>query len=256
MNSSVIRAALKERFAAPEWALFFEVANGTGSAIRRYADAVAMNLFPSRGLEVHGVEIKVSRSDWTRELKNPEKAEQIWRFCDRWWVAAPAGIVRDEELPPTWGLLELKDGALRQKAAAPGLVAEPLSRPFVAALLRRAAEADHAMVDTLVMNKVGALREADEKRLAQRVEDRTRLLQEKLQHVEAIEKTLGCSLTDWHAHEWYGQILRAIDNLGLSRAWGGLRDTQKRLEQIAVSLKQEIDAFDAASATPKQDIDA
>ena len=33
----------------------------------RYADAIAMNLWPSRGLAVHGFEIKISRGDWQRE---------------------------------------------------------------------------------------------------------------------------------------------------------------------------------------------
>ncbi len=42
MNTPEVYAALRERFAAPEWAIFFEVANGTGHHGRRYADAVAM----------------------------------------------------------------------------------------------------------------------------------------------------------------------------------------------------------------------
>jgi len=32
-----------------------------------------MDLWPSGGLEIHGHEVKVSRSDWLRELKEPEK---------------------------------------------------------------------------------------------------------------------------------------------------------------------------------------
>ena len=58
-SAADIHAALRLRYAQPEWAIMFEVANGTGAAQRRYADAIAMNLFPSRGLCVHGFEVKV-----------------------------------------------------------------------------------------------------------------------------------------------------------------------------------------------------
>ncbi len=93
-----IEILLRERFAPPEYAIFFEVANGTGATCRRYADAVAMGLFPSRGLELHGIECKSVRSDWLRELTEPAKAEEGWYpFCDRWWVAATsAEIVRKD----------------------------------------------------------------------------------------------------------------------------------------------------------------
>jgi len=35
-----LKGKLADRFKAPEWALFFEVANGTGANTRRHADAV------------------------------------------------------------------------------------------------------------------------------------------------------------------------------------------------------------------------
>lgn len=100
-----------------------------------------MNLWPSRGLELHGFEIKVSRSDWLRELKDPAKAESIVTYCDRWWIAVgDAEIVKDGELPPTWGLLVPRGKGLIQKKEAPKLNAQPVDRCFLAGLLRRAME--------------------------------------------------------------------------------------------------------------------
>lgn len=132
-----VRRALGRRFQAPAWAMLEEVANGTGARARRRADAVAISCYPSRGLEIHGVEIKVARSDWLRELKAPNKSEPVQKYCDRWWVAAPKGVVDVEELPPTWGLLELrKGGKLNAKRQAPQLDPEPLDRGFLAALAR------------------------------------------------------------------------------------------------------------------------
>lgn len=139
VTTEQVREALRLRYAAPEYALLEEVGNATGTNCRRHADALAMSLWPSRGIEVSGFEIKVSRSDWLRELANPEKADSIARFCDRWWlVAATAKIVQPGELPPTWGLLVMNGSALKCEKEAAALPAQKLSRGFVAALLRRA----------------------------------------------------------------------------------------------------------------------
>jgi hypothetical protein len=54
-----IREAIAKRWAAPEYAVMWEVGRATGVVSnQRYADAVIMSLWPSRGLELHGVEIK------------------------------------------------------------------------------------------------------------------------------------------------------------------------------------------------------
>jgi hypothetical protein len=89
LSAADIRVALERRYCAPEWCLMHEAANGTGFSGKRYADCVAMNLFPSRGLAIHGLEIKVSRSDLTKELKNPNKADEIAQYCDLWYVVTP-----------------------------------------------------------------------------------------------------------------------------------------------------------------------
>src|SRR5271154_3135095 len=94
---------LQRKFPPAEYALLPEVSDQAGGR-NRSADAVAMNTWPSRGLEVHGVEIKSYRSDWIKELKNPAKAENIFKYCDRWWLcAATEGVVKENEVPETWG---------------------------------------------------------------------------------------------------------------------------------------------------------
>lgn len=220
----------------------FEVANGTGSNIRRYADAVAMNLFPSRGLELHGVEIKVSRGDWQRELKNPEKAETIFQYCDRWWIAAPENIVAQAELPPTWGLLELKGDKLRQVVAAPRLEPKPLTRSFIAAMMRRSAEVDHGIIDSLVAKRVSDLRIEDEKRIEERIKSRTRDMRNRLDRIEQIEAAAGISLTDWNASAEIGHIIRAVQASGLATAWHGLQGLADGLKRHADGVQREIDA--------------
>lgn len=132
-------ARLRKRYPPESWALFAGVPSGTGAAAGRTADALALSLWPSRGLELHGFELKTSRTDWRRELRNPAKAEAVCRFCDRWWVVAGnEDAVPAEELPPTWGLLVAKGEGLRLAKEAPKLEAQPMTRSFLAALLRKA----------------------------------------------------------------------------------------------------------------------
>lgn len=257
-KDAAIYAALRERYCAPEHALFFEVANGTGSNIRRYADALAMNLFPSRGLTLSGFEVKVSRHDWQRELKSPHKVEEgVFKYCDHWWIVAPAGIVEKTDLPPTWGLLELQEKrGLRQVVAAPRLKPIEMSRHFIAAILRRASVADESLVRQAV-RKASESREADfERRVDERVKQRTRMLEDKLRAIEGIERRLGMSLTDWQAHEGYGRILKAIDATGISRQWTGLRHLAQLLAGMAGTLNAHIAEFDAiAPEVPKPEAD-
>lgn len=132
--------ALERRYSLPTWALFHEVKDSTGFSFTRSADAVAMSLWPSRGLEIHGFEIKTFRNDWLRELKDPAKAEAVSKFCDHWWIVATKDVCKLDELPKTWGLLELNGSKLVARKPAPELKAEPMSRGFLASMLRKAAE--------------------------------------------------------------------------------------------------------------------
>jgi hypothetical protein len=142
LSAYEVRALLHKKYPAPEWALLEEVRNSTGFATReRYADAVAMSLYPSRGLSVLGFEIKSSRGDWQRELRNPDKSDAIQMYCDRWWIVAGGpNIVQQSEVPVNWGLLVAGGGRLMTVKDAPQLEAQPLDRKFVASLLRKMTE--------------------------------------------------------------------------------------------------------------------
>ena len=104
MMSADLRELLRKRYPSQAWALMWEVGDATGARHSRWADALAMSLWPTHGLRLHGFEIKVSRGDWLRELKDPSKAEAIAQYCDHWWlVTADDSIAKKEELPPNWG---------------------------------------------------------------------------------------------------------------------------------------------------------
>ena len=144
MTETELLDRLNTKYCPPEWAFLPQTADGTGIYKRRTIDGIAMNLWPSRGLAIHGFEIKVQRADFLRELKNPKKADDAIKHCDYWWiVAADKQIVKNGELPPTWGLMVPHGRGLRIKVTAPPLKENRLShldRAFVAGILRKATE--------------------------------------------------------------------------------------------------------------------
>jgi hypothetical protein len=106
-----------------------------------------MSLWPSRGIELYGIEVKVSRGDWLTEMKNPAKAEAIARYCNRWYLAvSDASIVLPGELPPPWGLLALKRGRIQCVEEAPARTPEPISLEILAAIMRNMSKLGEAQL--------------------------------------------------------------------------------------------------------------
>lgn len=133
----------------PRYACAEHVKNHAGFArtgFGRIADFIAVDCWPGGGIQVHGHEVKVSRSDWLHELEQPDKAEAFKRYMDRWWLVVPdTSIVRPGELPEGWGLITLVHAdwpagslKLRVKTQAPKLTPEPLPREMLATLMRSA----------------------------------------------------------------------------------------------------------------------
>lgn len=189
-----VYGALKKRFRAPTYAILPGVADATGANQRRTIDAIVMGLWPSRGLAVHGIEIKTRRGDWLRELKSPEKQETIARFCDRFWLAVgDKEVIQDGELPDSWGLLVPHGKGLRAAVDAPPREAQPLTRGFVAAILRRAHEAQtDPDVERRVREELRSEYEKNANELAKLAESSTRkenvALRKRIKELERLEK--------------------------------------------------------------------
>ena len=145
MTEAELTDALYARYGAvhgngQRYAVAAQVRSRAGFDARRTADFVAMDLWPSGRLTLHGHEIKVSRSDWLRELKDPGKAEEFLPFMNCWWiVVSDRRIVRDGELPGEWGLMAMRGPLLEVVRKAPRRDARPLTPTRLAALLRAVA---------------------------------------------------------------------------------------------------------------------
>lgn len=241
-----IYKALAKRFKPPEWAMFREVGNATGSNCRRHADAVAINLWPSRGMEVVGVEVKVSRSDWTRERDNPEKAEAVMQYCDRWYLAvSDAKIVRADEVPATWGLMVQSGDTMRVVKEAPKLEPKPLSKSFIAACLRRAFEEDP---ETKAIE--AARREGWSKGHEEGIEfqKRNATFEEKsyaalLKTVQEFEAASGLRLGQYSNGKELGELVAL---LGKITSGDGSRSNMNAIHVEANNIRKRVDEIDAA----------
>lgn len=142
---------LRDRWRQPEFASFVEMASTTGGAGRRI-DFFAVSCWASKGGKGHaiGVEVKASRGDFLRELKNPEKREFAWSVAHECWFAVEKGVVADvSEVPEGWGLLERTAAGLVCKRAAQQRKIEPWPWSFVAAFARRVTDPPPAYTKAL-----------------------------------------------------------------------------------------------------------
>jgi hypothetical protein len=127
---------LQNTFSEPAYITLEEVRDATGFDGVRTADAMAISLYRSRGKAIWGFEMKVSRADWLKELKQPEKSESILRFCNYWaLVVSDKNIVKEGELPPTWGLYVAQKNRLKCLVPCPKLEPIPMNITMLTALL-------------------------------------------------------------------------------------------------------------------------
>ena len=129
MNTKQIEQYLRQRYRLPKWALFFEVpdklaSNSLEGEVRRRADAIAVCMEPKKYpgadelFKFIGFEIKASRSDWLRELKNPEKLTHFAQRCNEFYIVAMPNVVQMDEIPEGWGWLEPGKDRPRKKASS------------------------------------------------------------------------------------------------------------------------------------------
>ena len=140
MKTKELLKLLSDQYPPFDSAFIPEFRGGTGWAVEQRVDAIAMHLWPSMGLELVGFELKVSRADWLREMKNPRKSDFMKKFCDKWYlVISDLSIVKyPDELPPDWGLMFVEKGKIKIMIPAKKLLPVPIDRLFLASLMRRA----------------------------------------------------------------------------------------------------------------------
>jgi hypothetical protein len=123
-----------------KYAVLEQVPATTGYGQRRWIDAVVFDLWPSEGLLRSAFEIKVSRSDFLRELQNPLKHKWVMDSFHEFWFVAPQNVIQLPELPPNVGWLYPRGGKLVVKRHAVKNPNPKLDDTLLAAFMRAAAK--------------------------------------------------------------------------------------------------------------------
>lgn len=233
-----------------DYAFVAKVRDAAGHGATRTCDALAMSLWPSRGLELHGHEIKCSRSDWLRELKDPSKAEAFAKYCHRWWlVVSDAKIVKDGELPAPWGLMVRGGGGLRVKVQAPFRTesGDRLPRSFIAPLLRAAVETG-ATREEVAKARADGLAMGEARRTPAAAMD-ARALKDLRARVAAFEKAAGFQMecfSGWQGYlpETVGAAVKAVLDGGpqIDQTRQGLERLARNAELLAQFAREAADA--------------
>lgn len=245
MKAADVRAALKRYYAQPNYGIVFEVAQATGFNARRHLDAMAMGLWPSRGLTLYGIEIKVNYYDWRKEVAQPQKAEELARFCDYFYVAAPLGCVPMNEVPEKWGLLEVgADYIIKEAKAASKHNAEPVGREFLAAIFRASSrEVDPESLDAMIRKRQRELEASFEQRVKERAESITERRAGDGEKWKKLVTELGVQ-DDWYADGKLIPAIRAVYKAGIADSYGGLRSLEKNLADALANIRPVIEQFD------------
>lgn len=189
-----LRVALRERYQMPEWILMEEVGNATGGRCSRYADAMAYNLYPSKNYQKIGFELKASKGDLRRELKDGSKSDAIAKYCDEWYLVVPKGLCENEEIPLTWGIMELNNNKLRIKKKAEKLVNKiPFDNDIISGILQsvvRLARNKYDWNANIIQRK---LEKENEKHIADRIAQRLSEVETDLAALKDIKQKLGLS---------------------------------------------------------------
>ena len=235
---------LQGTFSPPAYITLEEVRDATGFDGHRTADAIAVSLYRSRGKAIWGFEMKVSRSDWLHELKQPEKAESIMRYCNYWALVVPdKSIVKDGELPSSWGMYVAQKNRLKCIVPCPKLDPLPMSMTMLTALI-------YATANKQTKADEAALRVARDEGYKQGVSRTNSDYFEKVykslqEQVHAFEDASGLQIEyGWPEKEKIGGIVKQI--------LSGSKNLQSLLNDVNFSIRNADRLKDTLEAHAKE----
>lgn len=128
------------------WITIREVRCGTGFKHQSKRSFDFMAISSLNGNAVVGYEVKASRADFLKDLKNTEKQKPLRCFANLFYYVAPAGLIQTEDLPPWAGLKELRfdedkqEFYLSETQTPPYMANLPPTWGFVAECIRNRSE--------------------------------------------------------------------------------------------------------------------
>jgi len=135
MTREEIEKAVREAFCDMYWLSEVRGGCGFGADSERTIDLWGIS---TKRPNLHiSVEIKVTRSDFIRDQKQPLKQRRARLMANQFFYATPEGLLAATDLPPWSGLIEIKEGEATISVPAPWFDSSPPTWSFVASLTRR-----------------------------------------------------------------------------------------------------------------------
>ncbi len=114
MTSKEILDKLLKKYSTGGWMRFVELRMGTGYGGDRESriDFFVAHEHPSKGNMTIAFEIKVSKSDFSREKNNPKKNRLAKMYSNRFYYVTPPGLLKPSSIPIGCGLMEATDNGI------------------------------------------------------------------------------------------------------------------------------------------------
>lgn len=117
--------------------VFRELRRGVGYSYDRTIDLFTFETWPSRGFNRIAYEVKISRSDFVREIRDPSKRAGFRKFANEFYFATPPGLLSPGEIPSDTGLIEISETGRRKIIISSPHIENPPDWGFLASLARR-----------------------------------------------------------------------------------------------------------------------
>lgn len=249
MAKKDIWSILIGKYSPEQYALMAEVSDKAGFSRSRSADYIAMGLWQSRGLYLEGIELKSFRGDWLKELKNPRKAENIFQYCDLFWLlTSDESVAKIEEIPATWGWMNIKAEKIFVKKQAPLLTPVPIDRSFLSCLLRRAVDKTDYVHKESIEQRVS---ESYNRGIEQNQRDNKfykNYYEELKKAVDDFRESSGIEINKWESNEKIGQAVKVIANNGIETIINRLSHIEREASNILNTISQGVQQLKAWEA--------
>lgn len=238
LRSDEIKCRIVAKYPGPAWVILDEVRDGTGYGACRSADAIAFGVWPSRGLQVVGFEVKSSRQDWLNELKNPSKAESIAQFCDQWWIVTGEGVAKIEEIPATWGWYVAEARGLKMMKPATDMAPKEMGRSFLMSIVRNISRCYVPISD--VEAQVAVKLEAAVKSKHDSNSYRLRELEDMAKRVKKFSEVSGIDLSNEYGYppKEVGSIVKSVLGWHLKYDVESLANVVKKIQEIVEAINK------------------
>lgn len=226
---------LAAKYGDESWVALWEVRDTVGFGAvgsGREADCLVFGVWPSRGLQILGFEIKSDRRDWLRELKNPAKAEGFASHCDQWWLVTGPDVAKAEEIPVNWGWLVAKGKRLVVEKQPVPLSPKEVGRALLMSIVRNVSRA--YVPKRIVNERVKAEAEAMAKDRYDSNRFRLEELEKMAKRLHEFKVASGIDLSNsWNFDpKTTGELVRLVLDGMLPREVEDIRRTAVKLEEL------------------------